>query len=228
MTINYLVVDDEPLARARVKRMMSDHQGFSCVGEAGSAAEAEALLERHSAALVFIDISMPGQDGVSFAQQLRQRFPRMKLVFLTAHPEFALQAFELHANGYLVKPLAADKLATLLTTIFPTSELIGYQVGSELRQLQLDSVVVAQADGKYSKLTLGCGKKVLVDHSLKNLLEKYPNYFVQVHRSTLVKRKAIQALDSKGQQHYVKLAGMTEQFEVSRRAFKELKQALSY
>ena len=69
MTINYLVVDDEPLARARVKRMMSDHQGFSCVGEAGSAAEAD-LLERHSAALVFIDISMPGQDGVSFAQQL--------------------------------------------------------------------------------------------------------------------------------------------------------------
>ena len=101
-------------------------------------------------------------------------------------------------------------------------------MGSELRQLQLDSVVVAQADGKYSKLSLGCGKKVLVDHSLKNLLEKYPNYFVQVHRSTLVKRKAIQALDSKGQQHYVKLADMAEPIEVSRRAFKELKQALFY
>ncbi|MEJ6473343.1 LytR/AlgR family response regulator transcription factor [Pseudoalteromonas piscicida] len=224
--IPYLIVDDEPLARARIKRLMDNQAGFVCIGEAQSAEAAEALLENEIVTLIFLDISMPGLCGVAFATQLRQRFPRMKIVFLTAHPEYALEAFDLHANGYLVKPLSEDKLRNLLTTIFPATETLSYHVAGELRHVQLADVVVAQADDKYTRITLTSGSHALIDISLKSLLDKFPSHFIQIHRSTLVKRDEIKSVESQAQQHFVCLKSLPERYEVSRRAYSQLKSSL--
>lgn len=221
--ISYLIVDDEPLARARVKRLMQKHASFRCIGEIDCADGVEALLKQEPVQLIFLDISMPGQSGVELASQLRLQFPRMKIVFLTAHPEYALEAFELHANGYLVKPLDSDKLDALLTTIFPSMETLSYYVGSELRYVQVADVIVAEADEKYTRVTLTTGQQALIDSSLKSLLDKFPTHFIQIHRSTLVKRTEISALELHEQKHYVYLKSLSNRYEVSRRAYTQLK-----
>lgn len=221
--ISYLIVDDEPLARARVKRLMQKHASFRCIGEIDCADGVEALLKQEPVQLIFLDISMPGQSGVELASQLRLQFPRMKIVFLTAHPEYALEAFELHANGYLVKPLDSDKLDALLTTIFPSMETLSYYVGSELRYVQVSDVIVAEADEKYTRVTLNSSQQALIDMSLKSLLDKFPTHFIQIHRRTLVKRTEISALELHEQKHYVYLKSLSNRYEVSRRAYTQIK-----
>ncbi|MDW7547828.1 MULTISPECIES: LytTR family DNA-binding domain-containing protein [Pseudoalteromonas] len=224
--IPYLIVDDEPLARARIRRLMDKQLRFVCVGEANNSASARPVLDETAVTLIFLDISMPGESGLTFATELRQRFPRIKIVFLTAHPEYALEAFDLHANGYLVKPLREDKLMALLMTIFPEVETISYHVGNELRHVQLADVLVAQADDKYTRITLKSGTDALVDISLKALMDKFPTHFVQIHRSTLVNRNDIAVLESQGHKHFVGLKSLSARYEVSRRAYSQLKALL--
>lgn len=93
----------------------------------------------------------------------------------------------------------------LLMTIFPEVETISYHVGNELRHVQLADVLVAQADDKYTRITLKSGADVLVDISLKALMDKFPTHFVQIHRSTLVNRNDIAVLESQGHKHFVGL-----------------------
>lgn len=86
MLIPYLIVDDEPLARARIRRLMDKQLRFVCVGEANNSAIARPVLDETAVTLIFLDISMPGESGLTFATELRQRFPRIKIVFFNSTP----------------------------------------------------------------------------------------------------------------------------------------------
>ncbi|WP_440053612.1 LytR/AlgR family response regulator transcription factor [Pseudoalteromonas sp. T1lg65] len=218
-----LLVDDEPLARVRLKRLLDSVNNIQCVAEAENGEQAIRMLTQIEVDLVFLDISMPGISGLETAKQIRLLNKQCKIVFVTAHPEHALAAFDLLASGYLVKPLESNKLEALLLSLFPEVDTITYRVGNTLRKLLVDDILIAQADNKYTRLILENGHQALIEKTLKALHEEYRGYFVKIHRSTLVKRSAIRALEVVGQKHFVVLKHFPEKLEVSRRALTQLR-----
>jgi two-component system response regulator AlgR len=100
-----LIVDDEPPARDRLKRLIEELDGCECAGEAGNGTEAISLVSRLSPDVVLLDIRMPGMDGVEAAQHLSRLEEPPAVIFVTAYDEYALRAFDAQAVGYLLKPV---------------------------------------------------------------------------------------------------------------------------
>ena len=112
MTLRVVVVDDEPIARRRVRRLLGGIGGVEVVGEAGDGDAAVARVASTRPDLVLLDIEMPGPDGLEVARRLSPTRPIV--VFLTAHERYAVQAFEVHAVGYLLKPVSRERLAAVI------------------------------------------------------------------------------------------------------------------
>jgi two-component system LytT family response regulator len=110
-TLRLLVVDDEPLARSRARRMLDGVDGVAIVGEAGSAAEARAQIAALEPDLLLLDVQMPGEDGFALLASLD---PRPAVIFLTAYDQFAVRAFEENAVDYLLKPFRRERLAAAI------------------------------------------------------------------------------------------------------------------
>ncbi len=103
MTYRALIVDDERLGRQKIRSMIADHEDFEIVGECANGTEALAEIRRHKPDLVFLDVQMPGSDAFEVIRKLRgDHMPA--IIFVTAHDEYALQAFEVEAVDYLLKP----------------------------------------------------------------------------------------------------------------------------
>jgi two-component system LytT family response regulator len=109
--LRVVLVDDEPLARARARRMLAAEAGVEVVGEAGSAPEARRVIADARPDLLLLDVQMPGEDGFAL---LRSLDPRPAVVFVTAYDQYAVQAFEENAVDYLLKPFRAERLARAL------------------------------------------------------------------------------------------------------------------
>jgi DNA-binding LytR/AlgR family response regulator len=109
--LRVLIVDDEPLARSRLRRLLGDVGGVDVVGEAGSAAQARQLVALATPDLLLLDIQMPGEDGFAL---LRSLDPRPAVVFVTAFDHYAVRAFEENAVDYLLKPFRRERLAVAL------------------------------------------------------------------------------------------------------------------
>jgi two-component system, LytTR family, response regulator len=112
-----LVVDDEELARERMRQLLARHEGYAIVAECADGDGALDAVERERPDLVFLDISMPGRSGVEVAQELVERADAPAVVFVTAHDEFALQAFEVSALDYLVKPVDRERFDQMLARV---------------------------------------------------------------------------------------------------------------
>jgi two-component system, LytTR family, response regulator len=111
--IRTLIVDDEPVARARVLSLLRDEADIEVVGECSTGPQAVSVIEATSPDLVFLDVQMPQMDGFALARSLGQDMPAV--VFVTAYDEYALQAFEIHALDYLLKPFSAERFKSALT-----------------------------------------------------------------------------------------------------------------
>jgi two-component system LytT family response regulator len=111
--IRTLVVDDEPVARARVLSLLRNETDIEVVGECSTGPQAVSVIEATSPDLVFLDVQMPQMDGFALARTLGQDMPAV--VFVTAYDEYALQAFEIHALDYLLKPFSAERFKSALT-----------------------------------------------------------------------------------------------------------------
>jgi len=110
MTVRALIVDDEPLARARLRKLLSAEEGVEIVGECASAEDAIEIIESALPDLVFLDVQMPGMDGFQMLSELRT--PALPaIIFITAYDDYALRAFEVHALDYLLKPYSRARFA---------------------------------------------------------------------------------------------------------------------
>lgn len=109
-----LIADDEPLARDRIRLLLEPHARFRVVAEAGTGDDALSEIRRKRPDIVFLDISMPGRSGVQVAEELLHDDRPPAVVFVTAHDEFALQAFEVSAIDYLVKPIDRERFERML------------------------------------------------------------------------------------------------------------------
>jgi two-component system LytT family response regulator len=212
--IRTLIIDDEPLARSRIRTMLAAHPDIDVVAECGSASEVTALLRDETAALLLLDIEMPGANGFEILQTTSIE-SRPAVVFVTAHEEFALDAFEASAVDYLVKPFSQERLDRALWRVrrfiegkSPTRpsagprrwrERFGVRVRGEVVFIKVSSIDWIAAAGNYVRLYSGTESHLLRD-SLQNIAtELDPAAFLRVHRSAIVNiervRKLVPAAD---------------------------------
>lgn len=221
--LKVLIVDDEPLARERLKRLIDAADDCVLVGEAGTADEARSAIDDATPDVVLLDISMPGASGMQLARELKARDDAPVVVFCTAHPERALDAFEAAALDYLVKPVRAERLEETLSRVRRSAgdeddeQFLRSTVGTREILIPLSDVICLLAEDKYTTVVFADGRAVVND-SLVQIEEAHPQRFFRVHRGCLVSRRHVRGLErvSDGG-HVVLLTDTDERPEISRR-----------
>ncbi|MDM0114267.1 LytTR family DNA-binding domain-containing protein [Variovorax sp. J22R133] len=244
MSLRTLIVDDEALARSRLRTLLGECTAPATTVLAEAADGEEGLRHILSGAfdLVLLDIHMPGLDGIELARVLRLRANAPAIVFVTAHATHAVTAFELEAVDYLTKPVRAERLKQALQkaerylkdrraelTESPQETLL-IQDRGRAERVPLSEVLYLKSEFKYLTVRTAVRSHIL-DGSLSEFEERYPNRFVRVHRNALVAREAIRALekyddgeDSDG--WALRLHGIAEPVAVSRRQLAAVREAL--
>lgn len=236
MALRALIVDDESLARSRLRTLLGECRtpAARVAGEAANASDAMALLTHQSFDLVLLDIHLPGADGIQLAEALRQLPAPPPVVFVTAHAAHAVKAFEIEAVDYLTKPVRAERLQAALQKVERLAVLAPPAVdqpdgrqwlvvtghGRTLR-VPVDDVHYLRSELKYVSVRTAQAT-YLVDESLSQLEARFPERFLRIHRSVLVARAAVRALvrhhdPQEGEGWAVELAGSSERLAVSRR-----------
>ena len=244
MSLQVLVVDDETLARSRLRTLLGECAAPSATvgGEAGNAVQAMDLLRRLQFDAVLLDIHMPGADGLALAQALRSLARPPAVVFVTAHTEHAVAAFELEAADYLTKPVRLERLQVALQKV---ERLIQAQGGAQdaapealliqdrgrTERVPLAEVLFFKAELKYITVRTA-SRSYILDASLSELEERYAAQFLRVHRNALVARRAIRALEKhfdpeEGEGWAVRLNGIDELLAVSRRQLSAVREAVA-
>lgn len=235
MTLKVLIVDDEPLARARLRTLLADCTAPTArvEAEAANATQAVEWLQRQAVDVALIDIHMPGADGLTLARTLRMLPKPPAVVFVTAHTEHAVQAFELEAVDYLTKPVRLERLQVSLQKVerltkyvrglepdLPEEVLIIQERGRTER-VSLSQVLYLKAELKYITVRTAA-KSYILEGSLSELEEKFKTRFMRIHRNALIARGAVRALEKhhdpeEGEGWAVRLDGIDELLFVSRR-----------
>lgn len=242
-----LIVDDEPLARMRLRQLLQSlAPGLATtVDEAAHLQEALAALQQQPADLVLLDIGLPGRNGLQLALALKALPQPPAVVFVTAHAEHALQAFELDAVDYLTKPVRLERLLAAMQRVQQRLELLSGAVvaaavepvlvvsdrGRVLR-LPVRELLYFRAEQKYVTLRTA-DKTLILDDALTDLEMRLGKDFIRVHRNALVAVKAIRALEMRGagpaadaDGWAVRVAPVDEWLAVSRRQVAEVRKIL--
>jgi two-component system response regulator AlgR len=252
--LRVLVVDDEELARMRLKSLVDECGEPRCTvaGEAANASQALVWLATHECDLLLLDVQMPGRDGTQLAAELRLRTPAPAIVFVTAHAQHALKAFDLEAIDYLTKPVKRERLQMALRRVAPRLA-VGLPVAAppsvsaneegpvivvsdrgRIIRVPVGDVLYLKAELKYVTLRTAEHTHVL-DDSLAELEERLGEHFLRVHRNALVARRAVRALERRtlageedeGSEGWaVCMAPVGEWLAVSRRQVAAVREAL--
>ena len=218
--LSVLVVDDEPLARERIRALLDDEPEVKIVGECASGRTAIKAIQEKRPDLVFLDVQMPGVDGFGVVEQIGgAQMPA--IVFVTAFDQYALKAFEVHALDYLLKPFdrerfqatlarareairlraagAADQgMAALLESLAARrkhAERLLVKNGGKERLLAVEEVDWFEAAGNYVRIHTH-GERLLLRETMANLeLRLDPEQFARIHRSTIVNLKRVKELE---------------------------------
>jgi two-component system response regulator AlgR len=238
--LSVLIVDDEAPARERLRRLISELEGWQVAGACASGIEALDLAGALKPAVVLLDIRMPGMGGIEAARHLSALETPPAVIFTTAYDQYALDAFDSKAVGYLLKPIRRERLAEALQHAARLSppqlqELsesarppvrrrhIAVRVRSELRLIPVKEIVFFRAEQKYVVVRHG-SEEYLIDESLKQLAKELFPAFVRAHRSLLVSMAHIEVLerDDDGR-HFLRMHGLAERLPVSRRQLADLR-----
>lgn len=241
--MDVLIVDDEPLARQRLARMVENLEGYQVVDQVESAVAALDAIERLDPDVVLLDVRMPGEDGLSAAHQIGALEDPPAVIFCTAFDQYALDAFGTDAVGYLLKPVRAEQLLEVLEKARRPNKLqrlasqadqpssgrshISARTPRGVELIPLDDIRFFVADQKYVTVHHLAGEHLL-DETLKELEEEFGDRFLRIHRGALVSVRHIQAMERSSAGHYqVRLADTDQRPAVSRRHAASLKELLS-
>jgi len=188
-----LIVDDEAPARDELRYLLGAHPDVVVVGEAPSPRAALELLGEAKPDVVFLDVEMPGATGLSLAPLVRERAPPPAVVFVTAHAEYAVDAFAVEAFDYVLKPVDPERLARVLERLrersaesaAPVEKIAVVGGGGTEVLLDPDQIHYVQADGDYSRIHT-YDRAYLCTSSLGALEERLGPRFARVHRSHVV------------------------------------------
>jgi two-component system response regulator AlgR len=229
-----IIVDDEPPARERLRRLLEEIREVAVVGEAANGSEALRLCAELDPDIVLLDIRMPGMDGIEAARHLAVLEEPPAVIFTTAYDQHALEAFETQAVGYLLKPVRREKLAQAirqasrlaapqLVRVAERARLgrrraqICARLGEHLRLIPVEDIYYFAADQKYVTVRHRGGSD-LIDESLRALAIEFAPDFVRVHRNSLVAMRHVRAVERSADGQYgVRLADCDVLLPVSRR-----------
>jgi DNA-binding LytR/AlgR family response regulator len=233
MTLHVLVVDDEPPALDELAFLLGRDPRVGEVSTAGSAADALRVLHEGTVDAVFTDIAMPGLTGLDLARVLSRFRTTVPVVFVTAHDQHAVDAFELEAADYLLKPVREDRLREAVRRVGEVSpaagaaraeEQIPVELGGVTRFVARADVLFAEAQGDYARLHTAEDSH-LIRTPLTTLEEEWREAgFVRVHRSLLVALAHVDEVRVDGGRCTVVVGG--QELGVSRRHTRELRDVL--
>jgi two-component system response regulator AlgR len=247
-----LIVDDEALARARLVLLVQECAEPRCVvaGECSSAQQARQWLHAHEADIVLLDIQMPGQPGTALAAELQRLSRPPAVVFVTAHSEHAVAAFDLDAADYLTKPVKRERLAAALERAARRAPARDGESGAaqepvlvvsergRVARIPLAEVLYLKAELKYVTLRTA-GRHWVLDDSLTDLEQRLGERFLRIHRNALVARDAVRLLERRRMAEHddeasgneigwaVQVAPVGEWLAVSRRQLGAVREALA-
>ena len=237
--MNLLIVDDEAPARDRLRRLLEEIGDCESIAEAGNGEEALAYCSEQLPDVVLLDVRMPGLSGIEIARHIDTLQDPPAVIFTTAYDQYAVEAFETEAVGYLLKPVRKEKLAhalrhasrvspSRLVKVAQTARLehrreqICARLGDQLKLIPLTDIYYFLADQKYVTVRHKGGES-LIDESLKALAEEFSADFVRIHRNALVAEKQISAVERTDEGRYnVRIRECGTVLEVSRRHAAEL------
>jgi two-component system, LytTR family, response regulator AlgR len=234
--LRVLIVDDEVPARRRMSELLDDARpacATSVIGEASSGQEALKLCQGPAVPdVVLLDIHMPDMTGLECAQHLLKLPSPPGIIFVTAYDDYAVQAFELHAIDYLMKPVRLERLIAALQKIKPISaqqvdglpraarRFLSVTERGRVMLVPIEDVIYFRADNKYIAIQTH-EREYLLEDSLNRLEDEYGDQFVRTHRNSLIARKAISGFEKgdgdEDSQWLVVIAGRPERLPVSRR-----------
>ena len=249
--LRVLVVDDEELARMRLRGLVDECPvpRANVVGEAANVSQALVWLATQQCDVLLLDIQMPGRDGTQLAAELRGQDRSPAVVFVTAHAEHAVKAFDLDAVDYVTKPVRRERLQAALQRAAQRLALPAPEPAPEMEEepvlvvsdrgrvvrVPMSEVLYLKAELKYVTLRTPLRTYVL-DDSLAELEERLGPRFLRVHRNALVSRKAVRALERRvmsgegdedaGETWAVCVAPVEEWLAVSRRQVAAVREAL--
>lgn len=239
MHSSILIVDDEAPARDRMKRLLGELDACDRVEEAVDGQEALRACAELAPEVVLLDVRMPGLSGIEVARHLASLATPPAVIFTTAYDEYALEAFETQAIGYLLKPVRKEKLARALrhaaritsaglarlasaARLEVRRQHICARLGEQLRLIPVADVYYFLADQKYVTVRHTGGEDV-IDESLKALHDEFAPDFVRIHRNALIAEKHIAAVERVAEGQYaVRMRDCKERLQVSRRHAGEL------
>lgn len=236
-----VIVDDEPIARRALKRMLADFPNINVCGEAESVDEAERLARDARAEVVFLDIELYGESGFDLVPKLDQN---AAVIFVTAFNKYAIRAFEVNALDYLLKPVTKDRLAKSIgrlhkrrdsrppstsSEVLNLDDVILVQDGKRRCWLALKKLCLIQANGDYTVLQSTDGVSGAVWRSLRQWEKLLPqDRFTRIHRGMIVNTRHVNAFETlPGNRLKLHIAGVDEPCIASRRLTPGLRKRLS-
>lgn len=248
--IDYLIVDDEAPGRANLRLALAAHPGWRLLAECDSAAAARSTLAQTAADVIFLDIQMPQESGLALARELSRLAAPPLIIFVTAYNSHALDAFEVHALDYLLKPIDDRRLAQALER---AAAMLGYRQQDGYRNalrnyadaphqrypdalsvrsighiehIKVEDILWLQSAGNYVELHLAA-RTVLHRAPLSRLEQLLsPAAFLRVHRTAIVRREQVRRLSVIGDGRYELTLACGAQLAVSERHVNDVKACL--
>lgn len=203
--MNCLIIDDQKVFRVILRKMMAMDPSLTLIGECSDAMEAHKLILEHEIDLLFLDIEMPGMNGVDFARVLLGKRPM--IIFTTSRTEYAVEAFDLNVVDFLVKPVLPARFLTAVDkarSIFKQREtpaetradgFVFIRDSNLVRKVKIDDILYLEASGDYVNINIA-GQIVSIHATLKSIEQKLPAHFFRVHRSFIVNLPNIDTVES--------------------------------
>ena len=238
-----IIIDDEPLVRDDLRHLLEKHPQIKIIGEAGSIKEAETLLQQVTPDVVFLDIQLRGGSGFDLVPSIK---PDSRIIFFTAHDEYAFRAFEVNALDYLLKPVVESRLAKAITRLeqkepngltvpepskpYLHDDQVFIKTEMEQRFIAVNDIsAITSLGGNYTSLRMANGKTYTTRQTQKHWEDTLPgDLFLRIHRSSLININRIESLkQEKNCLRMLFLTGMEDPLEVSRRLAPRIKKLIS-
>ena len=240
--MNVLIVDDEHLARQRLRKMLSATSEHQIIGEAETGEDALRKTQASNPDVVLMDIRMPGMDGIEAASYINRMNKPPAIIFTTAFSDHALNAFETHAIDYLLKPIKQSRLEAALDAAkrmnkaqlsqlredesISSRQKICIKSRGSLELIPIEEVIYFKADQKYVTLRTA-DQEYLIEESLKMLEEEFAQQFIRIHRNALVAQHLLHGLTKNNEGHAcISFNEIDDLLEVSRRHLPSIRKTI--
>ena len=244
--IKTVIADDEPLAISNLKAKLATYPNIQIDACFDNGDETLAYLQTTAVDLVFLDIQMPGMNGLECAEQISHFNPRPAIIFCTAYDQHALEAFKFQAQGYLLKPIAQQDLQQVFNSLtqLTQAQMTGLQQQDDMYDtktqrhqiaaktyrgvelIPIENIYYFLADQKYVTVRHKNGS-VLIDETLKDLESEFSDRFIRIHRNALVSLDYLEGLELiAAGQYQVRLRELDERLSVSRRHLPSLRECM--